>query len=378
MALGLAPRERLGRSAAAGPRSMLVVFGASTWRAGIGGASVLASAELGEDDDKRPTVQVGDPFEEKKLLECSLELLERGLLVSLQDLGAAGRTSSASEMASKGAVGIDIDVAKVPLREPGMEPFEVMVSESQERMLCVVEPANVEAVMPVWERWEIGGAVIGTVTDSRRMRVLRDGELLGDMPVAALVDDCPLYDLEPRRPEQPLYPPPQAILDSTASPAQTLLALLASPNLASRRPLFERYDAIVQSRTVRRPEQADAAVLVLQDGSALAVSIDGNGRRVAADPYRGTIATVLECAANLACVGAEPLGTTNNLNFGNPEKPHIAWQLTESVRGLGEACRALRAPIVGGNVSLYNEGATGTIYPKPIGGMVGFLPDARP
>jgi phosphoribosylformylglycinamidine synthase subunit PurL len=377
MALGLAPRERLVRSAAAGPGNVLILFGAATGRDGIGGASVLASAELGEDDDKRPTVQVGDPFEEKKLLECSLELLDRGLLVSLQDLGAAGLTSSASEMASKGAVGIDIDIAKVPLRESGMEPFEVMVSESQERMLCVVEPANVDAVMELCAKWEVGGAAIGTVTDSGRMRVLGDGELLGDMPVAALVDDCPLYDLEPRRPERQLYPAPEAILDPAASPAQTLLALLASPNLASRRPLFERYDAIVQSRTVRRPEQADAAVLVLQDGSALAVSIDGNGRRVAADPYRGTIATVLECAANLACVGAEPLGTTNNLNFGNPEKPHIAWQLTESVRGLGEACRALRAPIVGGNVSLYNEGATGPIYPTPVVGMVGRIPDAR-
>jgi phosphoribosylformylglycinamidine synthase II len=379
MALGLARREQLVRSAAAGPGNLLVLFGASTGRDGIGGASVLASAELGGEgeQDKRPTVQVGDPFEEKKLLECSLELLEQGLIVSLQDLGAAGLTSSASEMASKGEVGIDIDVACVPLREPGMEPFEVMVSESQERMLCVVEPANLGAVLELCEKWEVNGAAIGTVTDSAQMRVLHGGELLGDMPVRALVDDCPLYDLEPRKPEQPTYAPPPASLAPTASPAETLLALLASPNIASRRPLFEHYDPIVQSRTVRRPEQADAAVLALADGSALAVSIDGNGRRVAADPYRGTIATVLECAANLACVGAEPLGTTNNLNFGNPEKPHIAWQLCESVRGLGEACRALEAPIVGGNVSLYNEGATGPIYPTPVIGMVGRLPDAR-
>jgi phosphoribosylformylglycinamidine synthase II len=381
MALGLAPRERLVRSAAAGPGNLLILFGAATGRDGIGGASVLASAELldegGGGQDRRPTVQVGDPFEEKKLLECSLELLERGLLVSLQDLGAAGLTSSASEMASKGAVGIDIDVAKVPLREHDMEPFEVMVSESQERMLCVVEPANAEAVMRVCEKWEVGGTPIGTVTHTRRMRILHDGELVGDMPVAALVDECPLYDLHPQRPAKPLYPAPARSLIAGASREQTLLALLRSPNLASRRPLFEHYDAIVQSRTVRRPEQADAAVLVLEDGSALAVSIDGNGRRVAADPYRGTIAAVLECAANLACVGAEPLGTTNNLNFGNPEKPHIAWQLTESVRGLGEACRALGAPIVGGNVSLYNEAPTGPIYPTPVIGMVGRMPDAR-
>jgi phosphoribosylformylglycinamidine synthase len=279
-------------------------------------------------------------------------------------------------MASKGGVGIDLDVGRVPQREPGMQPFEVMVSESQERMLCVVEPAHAEEVLALCEKWEVGGAVIGTVTDSGRIRVLSDGELVGDMPVRALVDDCPLYDLDPRAPATPLYDPPHATLDPGAGPRECLLALLGSPNIASRRPLFERYDPIVQSRTVRRPEEADAAVLLLPDGGALAVSIDGNGRRVAADPYRGTLAAVLECAANLACVGAQPLGTTNNLNFGNPEKPHIAWQLSESVRALGDACRALEAPIVGGNVSLYNEGATGPIYPTPVIGMVGRLPDA--
>jgi len=380
MALGLARREQLIRSAAAGPGNLLVLFGASTGRDGIGGASVLASAELGgegEDAAKRPTVQVGDPFEEKKLLECSLELLQLGLLVSLQDLGAAGLTSSAAEMASKGEVGIDIDVARVPLREAGMEPFEVMVSESQERMLCVVEPANLQAVLRVCEKWEVGGTAIGSVTETMLVRVLDGAELVGEMPVRALVDECPLYDLHPEKPAAPIYAPPEASVALGCSHREALLALLASPNLASRRALFEQYDAIVQSRTVRRPEQADAAVLALPDGSAIAVSIDGNGRRVAADPRRGTVAAVLECAANLACVGAEPLGTTNNLNFGNPEKPHIAWQLCESVAGLAEACRALRAPIVGGNVSLYNEGSTGPIYPTPVIGMVGRLPDAR-
>jgi phosphoribosylformylglycinamidine synthase II len=383
MALGLAERARLVRSAAAGEGNVLVLFGASTGRDGIGGASVLASAELavgdtsaGSDSDKRPTVQVGDPFEEKKLLECSLELLQRDLLVSLQDLGAAGLTSSAAEMASKGEVGIEIDVERVPLREADMEPFEVMVSESQERMLCVVEPGNIDAVLALCEKWEVGGAAIGSVTDSGRVRVVAGGVQVGDMPVRALVDDCPLYDLSPQKPAQPVYPAPAATLAAQATIEQTLLALLGCPNIASRRPLFEQYDAIVQSRTVRRPEQADAAVLALADGSALAVSIDCNGRRVAADPYRGTVETVLECAANLACVGAEPLGTTNNLNFGNPEKPHIAWQLAEAVRGLGDACRALQAPIVGGNVSLYNEGATGPIYPTPVIGMVGRMPEA--
>jgi phosphoribosylformylglycinamidine synthase subunit PurL len=376
MALGLAEARKMIRSAAAGVGNVLVLFGASTGRDGIGGASVLASAELGEaDEDKRPTVQVGDPFEEKKLLECSLELLERGLLVSLQDLGAAGLTSSASEMASKGGVGVEIDVAKVPLREPDLEPFEIMVSESQERMLCVVEPGRVGEVLALCDKWDVHGTPIGTVTDTGRV-VVRDGDtVVGDMPVAALVDDCPLYDLDPARPSAPLYAPPPRALAPGASPRETLLALLASPNVASRRPLFQQYDWIVQSRTVRRPEEADAAVLRLANGRGIATSIDGNGRKVACDPYWGTVGVVLECASNLACAGAEPLGTTNNLNFGNPEKPHIAWQLTEAVRAIGDACRALDAPIVGGNVSLYNEGAEGPIYPTPVIGMVGELPD---
>jgi phosphoribosylformylglycinamidine synthase II len=378
MALGLAETERMIRSAAAGVGNVVVLFGASTGRDGIGGASVLASAELDEaDGDKRPTVQVGDPFAEKKLMECSLELLDRGLLVSLQDLGAAGLTSSASEMASKGGVGIDLDVARVPLREADMEPFEIMVSESQERMMCVCEPARLDDVLAVCARWEVHGTAIGEVTDAGAMRIFRGDELVGDMPVAALVDDCPVYELAPRRPTAPLYDAPAASLARGGSVHEALLALLASPNLASRRPLFEQYDWIVQSRTVRRPDEADAAVLALPDGGGLGVSIDGNGRRVAADPYQGTIAAMLECAANLACVGAEPLGVTNNLNFGNPEKPHIAWQLTEAVRGLGDACRALDVPVTGGNVSLYNESATGPIYPTPVVGMVGRLPDAR-
>ncbi|WP_241004264.1 phosphoribosylformylglycinamidine synthase subunit PurL [Conexibacter sp. SYSU D00693] len=378
MAIGLAQRDRMTRSASTGVGNVVVLFGASTGRDGIGGASVLASAELGEDDaDKRPTVQVGDPFEEKKLLECSLELLERGLLVALQDLGAAGLTSSASEMASKGETGMDIHVDRVPLREADMEPFEVMVSESQERMLCVCTPDRVDEVLEVTAKWEVHGVAVGEVTDTGRMRVLRDGEVVGDMPVRALVDDCPLYDLAPERPSAPIYPAPDRVLADDAGVRETLLALLRSPNLASRRPLFEQYDWLVQSRTARRPEDSDAAVLVLPNGRAIAASIDCNARKVAADPYTGTVWAALECAANLACVGAEPLGTTNNLNFGNPEKPHIAWQLTEAVRGLGDACRALEAPIVGGNVSLYNEGTDGPIYPTPVVGMVGELPDAE-
>jgi phosphoribosylformylglycinamidine synthase II len=379
MALGIAEHERLTRSAATGPGNALVLFGALTGRDGIGGASVLASAELGDADDaKRPTVQIGDPFAEKKLMECSLELLDRELLVSLQDLGAAGLTSSSSEMASKGGLGLDIHVDRVPLREPGMEPFEIMVSESQERMLCVVEPERVDEVLAVCAQWETTATVIGEVTDSGRLRVLNNGDVVGDMPVEALVDDCPLYDLAPEKPSAPIYPAPVRTLPpaADADPHAILPALLRSANVADRRPVFEQYDCLVQSRTVRRPDDADAAVLSLPDGGAIAVSIDGSGRRVACDPYRGTVEAVLECAANLACVGAEPLGLTNCLNFGNPEKPHIAWQLSESVRGMADACRALDVPVVGGNVSLYNEGPEGPIYPTPVVGMVGRLPDA--
>ena len=377
MCVGLARRERLIRSAAVGPGNHVVLLGALTGRDGIGGASVLASAELGDDDAaKRPTVQIGDPFEEKRLLECSLELLEGGLLAALQDLGAAGLSSSVSEMASKGGVGIDLDVARVPRREPGMEPFEVMVSESQERMLCVVEPSRLDRVLAICRRWEVRCTAIGTVTGSGDLRVFDGHDLVGDMPVTALVDDCPLYDLEPRAPSSAIYRDPPARLRDGSGPAATLLALLGSPTVASKRFAFEQYDSLVGSRTVRSPQPLDAALLALHaDGGsgALAVSVDGNGRRVACDPYLGAAEAVLEGARNLACVGAEPLGITNCLNFGNPEKPHIAWQLTRAVEGLSDACRALDVPVVGGNVSLYNEGAEGPIYPTPIVGVVGHL-----
>jgi phosphoribosylformylglycinamidine synthase len=377
MCLGLAPRDQLIRAAAAGPGNVIVLLGALTGRDGIGGASVLASAELGEGDEaKRPSVQIGDPFTEKKLLECCLALLEAGLLVSLQDLGAAGLTSSASEMASKGGVGIDIDVSTVPLREPDMEPFEIMISESQERMLCVVAPEQMAAVLELCERWEVLATPIGSVTREDRLRVLNAGTVVADLPVGVLVDDCPLYDLEPIQPALELYAAGPAVLTGDESPGRTLVGLLSSPNLASRRPVFEQYDPVVQSRTVRRPEAADAAVLRLPDGSAIAVSIDGNGRRVACEPRRGASEAVYECAANLACVGAEPLGLTNCLNFGNPEKPHVAWQLAEAIEGLAEACEELGIPVVGGNVSLYNEAPSGPIYPTPVVGIVGKLPDA--
>ena len=418
MCVGIARQSEMVRAAAAGVGNAVVLMGASTGRDGIGGASVLASAELGEGDEaKRPTVQIGDPFEESKLLECCLELLGKGLLVSLQDLGAAGLTSSASEMASAGGVGIDLDVARVPLREADMEPFEIMVSESQERMLAVVEPARVGEVIAVCEKWQTGAAEIGAVTDDDLVRVRRGDEVVGEMPVEALVDGCPLYDLSPVEPEGWIYGNEDVLAerigavklylgdrDSEAvgasedaasadadlsDPGSILLALLASPSVASKRWAFEQYDSIVGSRTVRGQagdgvsgggpavaDTADAAVLALPEAECgIAISIDGNGRRVACDPYAGTVEAVLECAQNLACAGAEPLGLTNCLNFGNPEKPVTAWQLDRAVQGLADTCEALGVPVVGGNVSLYNEGPEGPIYPTPVVGMVGELPD---
>ena len=381
MALGLAETRRMIRSAAAGVGNVVVLFGASTGRDGIGGASVLASAEFGEaDGDKRPSVQVGDPFAEKKLMECSLELLDRGLLVALQDLGAAGLTSSSAEMASKGGVGIDLDVGRMPLREADMEPFEIMVSESQERMLCVCEPARLEDVLAVCARWEVHGTAIGEVTDTGAMRIFSGDELVGDIPVAALVDDCPVYDagarsVPPRRSTTRRWRPwPRA--DRSTRRCWPCWPRPTSPRAgrcsSSTTRSCSRAPCAARRRLTPRCSPCPTA-------APSAVAIDGNGRRVAADPYHGTIAAMLECAANLACVGAEPLGVTNNLNFGNPEKPHIAWQLTEAVRGLGDACRALDVPVTGGNVSLYNESAPpgGPIYPTPVIGMVGRLPDAR-
>ncbi len=344
MALGLGAKDRLmtqrGRGRRQRARPVRRLDGPRRHRRRVGARQ---SAELGEaDEDKRPTVQVGDPFAEKKLMECSLELLDRGLLVSLQDLGAAGLTSSASEMASKGEVGLDLDVARVPLREADMEPFEIMVSESQERMLCVCEPARLDEVLAVCAT--LGGprhrdrrghrhrAHAGVRRRRARRRHAGRGarrRLPALRPRARA----------PRRAALPDAPPP--LLAPGVEPAEALLALLRSPNIASRLPLFEQYDWIVQSRTVRRPEEADAAVLLLPDGIG-ARRLDRRQRPPRRRrPVPRHVEVVLECAANLACVGAEPLGVTNNLNFGNPEKPHVAWQLTEAVRGLGDACRAL-------------------------------------
>ena len=371
MCVGLLPVERLMSAKASGEGNLLVLYGATTGRDGIGGASVLASAELSDADaDKRPTVQIGDPFMGKKLIEVSVELVERGLVDSLQDCGAAGLASSLSEMARE--VGVDIHLDRVPLREEGMEPWEVMISESQERMIAVVRPAFLEAVEAMCDRWELPHAVIGSVTDGGLMRCLWHGEEVGAIPARFLTDDCPRYLIEPTpRREQAPAPAPALPGDTRA----TLLGLLASPNIRDRSPLFEQYDHLVGSRTVRRPG-LDAAVLRLRPAmKGLAITLDGSGRTGYLDPFTGGAGAILEAARNVACAGGEPIGLTDGLNFGNPEKGEIAWELRQSIEGMAQACEALGVPIVSGNVSLYNETNGRALHPTPYIGCVGLMPD---
>ncbi|MBA3787634.1 MAG: phosphoribosylformylglycinamidine synthase subunit PurL, partial [Actinobacteria bacterium] len=304
MCVGLLPADRIATARASGPGNLVVLYGATTGRDGIGGASVLASAELGEDDaDKRPTVQVGDPFTGKKLIEVSVELAESGLVESLQDCGAAGLASSLSEMARE--TGIDLELDRVPLREEGMEPWEVMISESQERMVAVVRPQMLAAVESLCERWELAHAVIGEVTDTGLLRALWDGEVVGEIPALLLTDECPRYRIEPR-PRKPRNSPLLGSIDAPELP-RALLELLGSPNGRSRAPIYRRYDHLVGSRTVRRPG-LDAAVLRLRPGyRGLAVSLDGQGRMTSLDPRTGGSLAVLEAARNVACAGGEPV-----------------------------------------------------------------------
>ncbi len=371
MCVGILPREQLTSARASGVGSV-VMFGATTGRDGIGGASVLASQELGEDDaDKRPSVQVGDPFTGKKLIEVSVELIESGLVESLQDCGAAGLASALSEMAA--SFGLDIHLDRVPLRQDDLEPWEIMISESQERMVAAVSPSLVPAVKEVCARWELPCTEIGTVTDSGVLRCFWDGKLIGDIPARLLTEDAPRYQLElAPRPKQD--PPPTPV----APPFhQALLELLASDNIRDRSWVFERYDYVVGSRTVRRPG-FDAGVLRLRPSlRGLALSLDGNGRIAWLDPRIGGAHAVLEAARNVACSGGEPLAITNCLNFGNPEKPEMAWELSEAIEGMAQACEALGIPVVSGNVSLYNETDGQPVFPTPVVGCVGLVPDVR-
>jgi phosphoribosylformylglycinamidine synthase len=372
MCVGLLPVERLTRAKATGAGSLVVLYGATTGRDGIGGASVLASQELGDDaGEKRPSVQIGDPFTGKRLIEVSVELVERGLVESLQDCGAAGLASSLAEMAA--GLGIDVRLDRVPLREEGMEPWEIMISESQERMVAIVAPERLAEVEAVCDRWELAHAVIGEVTDSGLLRALDDALVVGEIPARLLTDECPRYEVE----RAPRAAPPEVPVAGAPPPADALVELLGSPNLRSRAFVFRRYDQLVQSRTVRRPG-LDAAVLRLRPSyRGLAVALDGQGRLARLDPLTGGALAVLEAARNVACAGGEPLGFTDCLNFGNPEKSEIGWELAEAIEGMAQACEALGLPVVSGNVSLYNDTDGRSIHPTPVVGCVGLVPDVR-
>jgi phosphoribosylformylglycinamidine synthase len=376
LCLGLLPTDRLVLARASGEGNLAVLLGSSTGRDGIGGAS-MASEGFSEDDEaKRPAVQVGDPFEEKRLIEACLTLLDAGLAVGVQDLGAAGITGATSETAGKGGVGMDVDVSAVPRRAPGMEPWEVMISESQERMLAIVTPDDLGQVVDVCARWEVQATVIGRVTGTGRLRVVDGfgGEVLADMPASALSDDAPDYD----RPLRAPAPRPAADPPAIAEAGATLLGSLLDTSWVS-----SQYDSQLFLNTVEGPG-GDAAVLRLKHpttgvdtGRGLAVTTDGNHRWCAVEPRRGTAMIVAESVLNLACVGARPLALVNCLNFGNPEHPEVMWQLSESIDGMGDACRTFGIPVVGGNVSLYNESRGKDIDPTPVLGLLGLVDRGR-
>ncbi|GLQ09063.1 phosphoribosylformylglycinamidine synthase subunit PurL [Devosia yakushimensis] len=373
-AAGLADTDKIFYSKAEGVGLPVVYLGAKTGRDGVGGAT-MASAEFGDDiEEKRPTVQVGDPFTEKRLLEACLELMQTGAVIAIQDMGAAGLTCSAVEMGAKGDLGIELDLDKVPVRETHMTPYEMMLSESQERMLMVLHPEKEAAARAVFEKWELDFATVGKTTDDLRFRVLWQGDEVANLPIKELGDEAPEYDrpwIEPQKP---------APLAATDIPqmdvADALLKLMGSHQIASRRWVYEQYDTLIQGNSLQRPG-GDAGVIRVEghDTKALAFTSDVNPRYCEADPYEGGKQAVAEAWRNLTATGAEPLAATDNLNFGNPERPEIMGQLVGAVKGIGEACRVLEFPIVSGNVSLYNETNGRGILPTPTIGGVGLLPD---
>ncbi|HET6952912.1 MAG TPA: phosphoribosylformylglycinamidine synthase subunit PurL [Acidimicrobiales bacterium] len=380
--LGVLPVERLVLGRASGVGNLAVLFGSTTGRDGIGGVSVLASAGFGDDAAdaaKRPSVQVGDPFEEKRLIEACLEMLDANLVVGIQDLGGAGLTCATSETASRGGVGMDVYVSEVPQREAGMEPFEVLTSESQERMLAIVEPEHLDDLLAICARWDITAAVVGTVTAGGALRVLDrpDGEVLAEVPAASLHEDAPLLDrprAEPADRAARLAASADDALDPPADLGAELTGMLCDTSWVS-----SQYDHQLFLNTVEGPG-GDASVLRLKHpvtgldtGRGLALTADGNHRWCALDPRRGTALVVAEAVANLACVGARPLALVNCLNFGNPTHPETMWQLSEAIDGMAEACRGLSLPVVGGTVSLYNESRGRDIDPTPVVAVVGMI-----
>ena len=377
MCVGIARKDAIFKGRADGVGNTVFYVGAKTGRDGIHGAT-MASAEFGAgSEEKRPTVQVGDPFMEKVLLEACLEALKTGAVVGIQDMGAAGLTCSTSEMGSRAGTGIEVDVAKVPKRETSMTAYEVMLSESQERMLLVAEKGREREVIDVFEKWDLHAEPIGHVTGGTRLRIFDDGKLEADVPNDALTDQAPLYDRPWVEPENPAASEDVLALAPPADLGQALLALLASPSLACKRWIYRQYDCTVRTNTVSGPGSDAAVVRVKGTRRALAMAVDGNGRYCWLDPFEGARLAVAEACRNVAASGAIPIGATNCLNFGNPERPEVMGQLVRAIAGIGEACRALGVPITGGNVSLYNETDGKAIYPTPVIGVVGLLDDAE-
>ncbi|WJI27687.1 phosphoribosylformylglycinamidine synthase subunit PurL [Thermosynechococcus sp. B3] len=388
MALGLMETLEIVKSAASGIGNPVLYVGSTTGRDGMGGAS-FASAELTDESmSDRPAVQVGDPFMEKCLIEACLEAFQTGAVVAAQDMGAAGLTCSTAEMAAKGGVGIELDLDKVPVREQGMVPYEFLLSESQERMLFVAAQGREAELIEIFHRWGLQAVVVGRVIAEPLVRVLYRGEVAAEVPARALAEDTPVYERQcPSEPPVYVQQARQWSVDQLAlparSPAEILLTLLATPSIASKAWVYRQYDHEVQNNTLVFPGDADAAVIRLRGTpKGIAATVDCPSRYVYLDPYEGGKAAVAEAARNLSCVGAEPLAVTDNLNFGSPETPVGYWQLTHACRGLAEACRALQTPVTGGNVSLYNEtidsnGQPQPIYPTPVVGMVGLIPDLQ-
>ena len=381
LALGIARRDELFFARAQGPGNPVIYAGAKTGRDGIHGASLLASAEFSEESkQKRPNVQVGDPFMEKLLLEACLEAMRTGAVVAIQDMGAAGLTSSSSEMASRGGVGIEIDLARVPQRETGMTPYEIMLSESQERMLLVAQRGREREIFEVFEKWGLDAVEVGRVTSDGKLRILDHGQVAAEIPAHALAEEGPRYERPIAAPS--VAPGPAATLVKFAPAGSDLTEnfrrLLASPAIASKGWITEQYDSMVRTNTRVGPGVGDAAVLRLKETKrAIALATDGNGRWGFLSPRLGAMHAVAEAARNVACTGARPVAATNCLNFGNPEKPEVMWQLTEAIDGIAEACTALETPITGGNVSLYNETLGKPIYPTPVLGVLGIMEDAE-
>ncbi|HEY1203387.1 MAG: phosphoribosylformylglycinamidine synthase subunit PurL [Bryobacteraceae bacterium] len=375
-ALGVFKRDEIFYARASGVGNPVVYVGAKTGKDGIHGAS-MASAEFTEESQqKRPTVQVGDPFMEKLLLEACIEAMHTGAVVGIQDMGAAGLTCSTCEMASRGGTGIEIDLALVPQRETGMTPYEIMLSESQERMLLVVDKGREDEVFRVFKKWGLDAVAVGVVTDDGKMRVKDHGQVVAEIPARELADEAPLYDRPHTLPFRtaPIDGPPIPEGDSEAD----LLALVASGDLSSKRWIWEQYDHQVRTNTTQGPGGDAAIVRIKEMGTSVAMALDGNGRYAYLGPREGAKLAVAECCRNLSTVGAVPAAATNCLNFGNPEKPEIMAQLVEAIEGMAEACRFFETPITGGNVSLYNETLGEGVYPTPVLGVVGLLPTAPP